>query len=529
VRGWLAASGLLSLGCSLTYGDPPSEQCESDADCRAVGLADAVCDVEHGVCVDSASPANERAPDSSESAALLAACAAPGGPCPLLSAECTRLAGDFADPDAVIIGTLSPHTFGAGQAEPLSIPYVSRWLDTIELGLAEWQAQAPGGRLEGSRRPLALLHCNSGDDLPQARRAMGHLIDVAAAPVVLTLNDNDTEWVRHQALRRDTTVICASCFSVSPEIEDNRLLWQVSPPLVTQAELAQRRIDELSASVRAARGIAPEAPLEIVVLSQPYRGIDAYVAELSRLAAARGGYHLSQVAADPASGTLVQVDVARAVIALAPPIIAVAMDSDFTTYYLRMIEAEWPADAPRPEYVLTHLNQEAGLFADIVRGDDGLRRRLSGTGFALDTDVAENLARLEQRFALAHGASLDNTHYGYDAFYAALYALALADQTRALSGAEISAALGRLSAGPTAHVGPEALRSSLGFLASGQTLDLVGASNRLDWDPLSHQTSSDVALWCLSRAGNGELRVLADAGLRWHGASGEVSGRFDCP
>jgi hypothetical protein len=38
-----------------------------------------------------------------------------------------------------------------------------------------------------------------------------------------------------------------------------------------------------------------------------------------------------------------------------------------------------------------------------------------------------------------------------------------------------------------------------------------------------------VTLWCLSRAESGELRVLADAGLRWQSASGEVSGRFDCP
>lgn len=531
MRGCLAASWLFAFGCSLTYGSPPSEQCESDADCAALGLNGAVCDASLGVCIDAASESSEQiAGANHDSASLLSGCATRDASCPLLSPECTRLAGDFADPDAVVIGTLSPHTFRSGEAEPLAIPYVPRWLDTIDLGLAEWRAQAPAGRLERSGRPLALLHCNSNDDLAQARRAMAHLIDVARAPVVLTLNDNDTEWVRYQALRGDTTVICASCFSAAPEsADDTRLVWQVSPPLVTQAELAFHRIAELSESTRAARGIAPEVPLDVVILSQVYRGIDDYVSELSRLAAARGSYHLTPVTTNYGSGTLVQLDIARAVIAARPEIIAVAMDSDFTTYYLRMVEAEWPAEVPRPDYVLTHLNQEAGLFSDIVRGDDALRRRLSGTGFGRDADVADNFLRLEERFAHAYGTALDNTHYGYDAFYAALYALVLTDQTRAVSGAEVSAALARLSSGPAAHVGPEALRSSLGFLASGQTLDLVGASNRLDWDPLSHETASDVTLWCLGRAENGELSVLADAGLRWQRTTGEVSGRFDCP
>src|SRR5690606_18511368 len=42
----------MSLGCSLTYGELPAEQCRSDADCAALGLAGAVCDAGHGVCVE---------------------------------------------------------------------------------------------------------------------------------------------------------------------------------------------------------------------------------------------------------------------------------------------------------------------------------------------------------------------------------------------------------------------------------------------------------------------------------------------
>jgi hypothetical protein len=78
-------------------------------------------------------------------------------------------------------------------------------------------------------------------------------------------------------------------------------------------------------------------------------------------------------------------------------------------------------------------------------------------------------------------------------------------------------------------VGPEALRSSLGYLLSGKPVDLVGTSNELDWSSPSHQPTSDVGLWCLTREPAGELGLLADAGVRWQVATGQVSGRFVCP
>lgn len=528
-----AALALGLLGCSLTYGDPPVGQCTSDADCEnGDGLEGSRCDVQHGVCVLDATRALQagtepiicptRAGGSSGEAATSS---------PLLTPECPCLEGDWADPAALIVGTIAPHSFGTVLGQAVEIPHVPRWLRAIELGLAEWRAEIPGGRLPRANRPLALLHCNSGDELPQTRRVMTHLLQVARAPVVLTLSDNDTTFARYQALRQGATLICSTCLSAAPEApSETELIWQIAPPLVRQAPLAVHRVGQLLEQLRGERALDIAAPFEVVSLSQQYPGINDFVAEVEQGLTAAGVYHITPVQTpDPHAQNPVQLAVASAVVAAEPQVIVVGMDTDFTTYYLRMIESEWPPAKPRPHYVLTYLNQELGLLADIVQNDDELRRRITGTGFGLGERAAQNLSGLEQRFRGAYSEGLDNTQYGYDAFYAAVYALMMTDRLRPLDGAELSASLGRLGTGPAANVGPAALRGSLASLLAGQTLDLVGTSGELDWHPTRHQPEGDVVLWCLTRDAGGGLGLLADAGLRWHADSAEISGSYVCP
>jgi hypothetical protein len=536
-RRWLACLLPGLLHCSLLYGDPPKGQCATDIDCEEdLGIEGLHCDIEHGVCVLSATSDLEAAaaepalcPTGSQPAP---SCAETDARCSALSSrECPCLEGDWENPNALVMGTISPHHLRTALGAPLEIPYVPRWLKTIDLALAEWRAETPGGRLARSDRPLALLHCNSNDDLLQARRAMAHLIDVAQAPIVLTLTDNDTNAVRYQALRQGTTLLCSTCFSTASEAPaETSLVWQIAPPLIAQAPLAAWRVAELASALRSERTLSPDLPIDVVILSQDYPGINEFVAEVELLLERDGVYQLTPVqTTDPRALNPVQIAVTRAVVAAQPQVIVVGMDTDFTTYYLRMIEAEWPPSTPRPHYVLTYMNQELGLFADIVQDNDELRRRVGGTGWGPGGSVAQNLAGLEQRFARVYAEPLANTQYGYDAFYSAAYALMLTDHSRALDGQELSTSLGLLGTGPRTNLGPEALRSSLGYLLAGQTLDLVGTSNELDWHPTRHQPESDVVLWCLARDAEGQLALLGDAGPRWQHATGEISGSYACP
>jgi hypothetical protein len=230
---------------------------------------------------------------------------------------------------------------------------------------------------------------------------------------------------------------------------------------------------------------------------------------------------------DPTAEQIFQIQIAQDVVEFRPHVIVVGVDSDFTTYYLRMIEEQWPMGVPRPFYVATSMNREHGLLAPIVGENDDLRARISGTGLAPDAQVASNLMGFAARFRRVHLKEMDNTEYGYDAFYVAAYALALAD-SEGIDGAAVARALGALNAGASIDVGPDAIASALAYLVERPSLDLLGVSSQLDWDPLRGDTSSDIGLWCLRRV-EGELVVHPSAGPRWAHDSGEVTGAYACP
>jgi hypothetical protein len=531
--GCLVVAAATLLGCSVWYGGLPVGQCSVDLDCEALGLGD-VCDPSERVCVS-------RSLEPSPSAALANGCRGVAGPstsdcaeegCAVpLSNDCTCLEGAWDDPSALVVGVIAPLTFGNEAEQTLTLPYVERWQKSLGLGLEEWTREVPDGGLPRSGRPLALLHCNSNDELFRARRAMTHLTEVATAPVVITLTDNDTDAIRDQSLRSGVPVICASCFSAQPEAPgEASLIWPIAPALIRQAPLAAARVLELAAQT--SDGAEPP---RLVTLSQNYPGINEFAAEVDRLVDAGGSFeHFRIQTPNPHLQSFTQLDVIRSVIDARPDVVTVGMDSDFTTYYLRRIEADWPKEYPRPQYVLSYLNQELGLVAEVVGdgdgdGDDGLRRRISGVGWWPGSDVSHNLSGLEERFQARHRERVEQTQFGYDAWYAAAYGIAWADLRGAPDGPGAALGLEHLRQGPPVNVGPANVRAALVQLLSAGDIDLIGSSNRLDFQASTHATDSDVTVWCLVRSSDTSLGLLASAGPVWHADTGEVTGQYSCP
>jgi hypothetical protein len=526
--GYLVVASATLLGCSVWYGDLPVGQCSVDLDCEALGIGD-VCDPSERVCVS-------RSPEPSSTAARVQACrgvAGPstsdcaGGDCVApLSNDCTCLEGAWDDPSALVVGVIAPLTFGNDAQQALTLPYVSRWQKSLGLGLEEWTREMPDGGLPRSARPLALLHCNSNDELFRARRAMTHLTGVASAPVVITLTDNDTDAIRAQSLRTGVPVICTSCFSAQPEAPGAAsLIWPIAPALIHQAPLAAARVLELAAQA------SPAAePARLLTLSQEYPGIDEFVAELDRLVDAGGSFeHFRVLTPNPHVQSFTQQAVIRSIIDARPQVVSVGMDSDFTTYYLGRIEADWPEEYPRPQYVLSYLNQELGLLAGVVGDDADLRRRISGVGWWPGPDVSLNSSSLEERFQARHRERVEQTQFGYDAFHAAAYGIAWADVRGTLDGPSVALGLEHLRQGPKVNVGPASVRGALLQLLSAGDIDLIGSSNRLDFQASTHATDSDVTLWCLIQSADARLGLLASAGPVWHADTGEVTGQYSCP
>lgn len=519
----LLALALLASHCNVMYGEPPIGQCTGDADCVALGGAGYRCDAQR-VCVAAASLAEPAAaadctmPDSAPAAECAAGgCAAP------LSEDCGCLSGAWQDPQALVLGVIAPRTFRSWSGEVLRIPYVPRWEQGLGLALAEWGQELTSGTPR-SGRPLALLHCNSNDELFRARRAFTHLTQEAGAPAVITLTDNDTRAIQFQALRQDTAVMCAGCFA-APPAEPNPAVWRVAAPLSDQAPLAAARALEAAAGTRDAAA----APATIVILSQRYAGIDEFVARVEQQLVLAGQAPVRVTAGDPRTEVVAQPQIAQAVISARPSVIVVGMDSDFTTYYLPLIEGGWPGEVPRPHYVLSYLNQELGLLAPLVGGDDELRLRISGTGWHGGAAVAQALDALDERFQARHQQPLDQVQFGYDALYALAYALSWAQQRVPVNGSGVTAGLSRLLAGRPVPVGPASIRSTLALLEAGRDIDLVGSSGGLDWEPLSHTPRSDVGIWCLARAADAALELLPAAGPLWSASDEQITGSYLCP
>jgi branched-chain amino acid transport system substrate-binding protein len=91
----------------------------------------------------------------------------------------------------------------------------------------------------------------------------------------------------------------------------------------------------------------------------------------------------------------------------------------------------------------------------------------------------------------------------YDAFYAIALAAVAAGSTP--TGALIAANMQRMSkkGAPTIKVGPNGFEAGVNLLATGNMIDLVGASGPLDWDAAGELVSAPIQVWDIVQGANG--------------------------
>lgn len=540
MRTWCIEVVLAGLmGCSVLYEPPEPRQCVTDADCESQPeLAGLVCEASLGVCVaraPSAEGCESTARCSQQNSGQAALCRYPGSPCVRLQTpECPLITGNWQAPNALFLGSVGPHhrRLAEGSTEP--VEYVERLLRSIDLAAEEWEQEVPGG-LPLSERPLAIVHCDSESDSLQAQQVMDHLVNEVDVPLVFALGDTELGSTLNQAVDARTAVVCVECYDRAEPGPDNDLVWHMLPPLATQAPLAAWRVHDLELRLRAERALTDATALRVVLVSDDGAAFTDFVAAFRELlrfngtltADENGDNYLQLRAPDARRQTTYPLDLARLVVDFAPDIVVMAVDRNFSDYYLRLIEQEWRSPQPRPHYVATWLNQELGELEPIVGSDEELRLRLSGTGLFEDAAVARNRQGFEARYRSRYSQAPGRTQTGYDAFYATALAIFASDLDGQLDGEHISSLFSQLSRGAATDVDPQALDSARAYLVEREAIDLVGASSQLDWDPLTHQVRSDVGLWCLSRESNQALQLENDAGPRWTPSG--TTGTYDCP
>ncbi len=543
-----SVASLCVAGCSILVSTAERTQCRTDADCGGTrALEGRVCSL--GFCVLKTNKPVTVSTDAGSACVSTKLCTqansgrasvckkAGAGPCvPWQTPECPSIGGNWQDPNAIVVGSLLPLHVLQGDSSRLEGAYAKRLLRAIDLGLEELTGVVPAGLVvPGGQppRPVAVLHCDTNGNAETTKRLYDHLTEVVGTQAIIVGWDEDLVAVAEPAMTRKTAVVCSDCLAPFPGLEGLPTGWKILPSITHDAPLVAWRVADLERRIKA---LTP-GDTRVAVITEPYRVQRTFSDALVPLLKFNGGKTIAQnganyLAVETPDPRVVQAiafaPIAQSIIDHTPNIVVVGMSSDFPTHLLTLIETGWPAGKPRPHYVLTQLAYEATPYAGVVSTDE-LRARISGTRPAATPALQANIDAFDIKFSKTYGEPADGTYSGYEAFYAMAYALTAASFQPLLDGSHISSGFERLSSGTTIDVGSSMLPTGLSLLGQRGTINLRGLGTELDWDPKTHEISSDMEMFCFGKdAKTGALTVERASDVRYATSTKLVTGSYAC-
>lgn len=540
----ILALGAATEGCSVILGsDLDAPQCTVDADCeREPALRGRVCRA--SFCV---APAIVATTPPGGSCLRSEECNGDGGTganvcrdgtcVALLNETCRFIAGDFLDPTAVFLGSVLPEHVRQADGSLVEYAYGRRLRLAQRLAAEQWrEKRAP--LVDGDVRSLVLVQCDSEGTPATTERAVSHLLDVVGAPGIVVAGDDELASAYPQIEERQVAVVCSDCVGPAPAGAATRgLVRRILPPLVQQAPLAAKLVEELEPRVRAERSRPPGEPIRVTMLAQATPASRAYADRVGELLVING-----EPAGDTASATYQRIDVPIAregsldavllgdrIRAFAPDIVLVSTGTDFAASIGPAIERDFPEP---PYYVLNELALEVAPFGAWVSPNEARRRRIFGVAPAVGARNLENIAAFRTRYEATYTTEgpADECWSGADAFHALAYAVTGAIRLPSLRGADIARAFERLRVpGITIDVGETGVGLGPSVLLGESDIDLVGLWNDLDWKLPAGEIETDSAAWCLGRGPGDSLTLVRDAGVRWSRVAGSATGTLACP
>ncbi len=500
------------------------EQCHTDADCAARGFPATTTCSPDSVCVAPGGSCTTNAECIAQAGNQPAICRKSDHTCaPLLSEDCPKVYGDPSDDNAIVLGsifTLKGVNTSSGVART----------NSVELAASEFQQTVVGvpGGAGDKPRPLVFVECDDSSDNTVATRAANHLVDVGVPAVI---GPGGSGIVT--AVAQDAT-IPAGMFLISPSATStslsafNDLVWRTAPSDVVQAIALRDQVSALETKFKADNAVKA-VKLDVVYQNNAYgTGLLDAVSKgltINGLPLTDPGnagffnpYSYDATALDPSAA-------AGNVLTDTPSIIVLFGTSEIITKLLTPVEQNWPAQTPRPLYLIADAGRKQELL-DAVNGNDALRARVRGT-------VPGTSNPLFSAFSLRYQGQFGSTAavFGMAGAYDSVYLLAYAITslgTAPVTGAAIAGAMSKMVGGAKTDVGPAGIKDALQVLQSGNAIDINGASGPLDFDLSAHEAVSDIDVWCISKDGTGSP-VFASSG-RFYDSSGQVmSGSFTCP
>ena len=515
--------GVLLSACSLLV-QSNAVQCKVDQDCTARGFdaGGAAIHCVNTVCVGPGGACNANSD-----------CAAGGTPsicrkdthqcATLLSPDCANVYGDFANDDAIVLGTilsLKGANASSGVAE----------LNSAELAVDDFTNTIVGlpGSSDGKPRPLVLVECDDSADNTTAERSATHLVQDVGVPAILGPDSSGTCTAVINNVTIPAKVLLISPAATSATLSGiSQFFWRTSPSDNIQAVPLRLSVGE----------VATAAGISTIKLAVLYKN-DSYGSGL--FTAVTGSLQINGAPVGDASNSAnfkpVQYaqdgsDLASAaaqIVAFQPNIIAMFGTNEVVSSGLDAIETSWPGGTsppPRPYYLLSDGGEVQELL-DEISTHATVRTRVRGTVPGTNNALFQSFS-LKYQGKYGSPANVFGMAGSYDSIYLLAYSLASLG-TNAVDGTGVATGLDKMIGGIAIDVGTANIQTAITTLGGGAAIDINGASGPLDFDTQTHEAPSDIDVWCVVLDGSNNPQ-FADSTRSYDSKSGQMAGTYKCP
>lgn len=517
-----AAAGIALLAMAWVILVPHSSQ--RAAVTPAVVSPDAVGCTSNAACTGSGAPAICR----------------PGEGCVALrSQDCEPLADARALASAATVwfGVMFPRT------GPDAAAFGNADSNAVELArrdFAQTMSGASAARPIDSARPFGLVVC---DDAIDPRRAANHLVEVGV-PAVIGFYSSVEAIDLTTSLFLPNRVLAIASLNANPLVTKvphpdgvPRLVWRTTYISAAAATALSAWIaGELEPSLRGGGELAHGAMRVALVRPRGAAGAalsDAFFKTLrfnGKTALDNGpSYREMTFEAEAPSASPEYAAMRRELLAFAPHVVVYAGNAAIVEALFAPLEQHWPRNAQhRPRYASVGLLPRELL--DFIGTNTDRRRRFFGV-----TSVSSTVANV--RFVTHYNEVFPdkitrtiNPNSAYDAFYLLAYASYAIPGTEPVTGERLSRAFGKLvPSGRPIEVGLAGIFDAYAALRKGESIDLTGATGKLDFDLATGEPAFDLAILCVGVDEQGRASDGIESGLVYSAAFDKLEGTMHCP
>jgi ABC-type branched-subunit amino acid transport system substrate-binding protein len=476
-----------------------------------------------------------------------AVCVKPEGVCVrLLTRDCPTVLGDYANDDAILLGTLFTLS---GATTATNLPrQLSALLAAEEINSSLGGSGIPPAKGTTTARPLVVLSCDESQNLV---RVGTHLVkDLHVAGIVGPNTSQDTLDITTKLLSSSDTLIMSPTAVAAgiAGLADTNLTWRDIPSDTPRAKLMMQQINALETGLHA--GNLPGQPMPAVPragnlkLGIVYRddaqgqsNFGAISGELqwngAGLAAAANAAFVKISRYNPTNAAADTAAIVTDYLAARPDVIGVFGTAESLTGFLipyeKALEAASPGGA-KPYYMLIDSNKITQLLDGTIAPGvpPSLRIRLRGVGVTSEDAAVPVLNAFNGAYTARYGTNprVSGMGQSYDAMYALALALAATTEERP-SGTSIARGLTKLGTGQSVLLGQGNVRTAFQQLALGNSITATGTFSQFKWDKNGDLAGGIMEIWCMSA---GTPNFFASSGLTMDVATLTPSGAYTaCP